>query len=1173
MARFQEITLDVEKSYLSTAWKTFGTEFTAYQITAIQFQTAANAPFYLYYRTYNKGRGWLPYVSSRDDDYAGFGLNDTRGVQAVGIQVKENSTDEKMDDTYIVMYRARVGNRSLPWVSNARPDLMSQVYEYFHLDGELDTSSGNAGIPDADDVLKEFEIRIFKDNGLDNSDSSIGGEADASLSYLVDGSWNTFDKSVMSSHMDGIKIQTSSNKNYYLLYKTWNEGKDGYYPAVKSTENDYAGSSGKPIQRLNIQVYQNDGTKLASGVVVMYRAYVDGKWLPWVSNADPEWMRAAQTKYSLGGTLDTGSSYAGIGGKNIGGVEIRIFEDDSPNPGSGSFTGGEVELSMRYMANSSSNWTAFSKSVLASPIDGIEIRTSGKDYYLSYKTWNEGKDGYYPAVKSTENDYAGSPGKPIQRLSIQVYRNDGTKLTSGVVVMYRAYVDGRWLPWVSNADPEWMSSVQAQYNLGGTLDTGSSYAGISGKNIAGIEIRAFEGNTTSLPVEDLPGEEASASLSYLSNGSWKSFSKSVMASPIDGIKIQTSTGKPYYLLYKTQNEGKSGFYPAVKSTENDYAGSSGKAIQKLSIYAYQNDGTKLTTGVVVMYRAYVDGRWLPWVSNADPEWMRAAQSKYNLDGTLDTGSYYAGIGGKNIAGVEIRVFEENTSAMTPTGKHKIINAPFISQNGLYPTGCESVTATMALQYAGVSITVDDFIDQYLDRSGFPFDPNLTFGGNPRSTSGYGCYAPVIKKALDKILANKKYEAEVLYQVPLETLCAQYIDHDIPVILWATMGMRPSRTKTWDFDGRRITWVQPEHCLLLVGYDDNHYIFNDPQSSQPLTYYSKTSVEAAYKAQSCQTVVIRRGSTPSKPEIDIAELARIDRKAMVNTYYYSSYYNSTYTDLGDIDIPSDLNDFNILTCFQLLFAYFWDQKDHEKTDALYAEMLNLRKLNPSYKTIWSKFLNDQEEFELGYKYYAPGRKTMKIKFRGATYFSVDKIQEMHQSDDWLALMGSFIPGVGAFLSSLLSTMKTLEQNGEVGFSDAIVSAFSDARGPVLEELMDIFKGPSYIATAMDTFVNFTSTVYGTATEDRTTYVKDGVTLQDGDSFLNPTLYYDMGVETHDFRFYFRNGYPLVTNLEDFVFRSDGKAMGQSLTKYKEFESEGYVPSEKHLERGYYWPGEK
>ncbi len=44
---------------------------------------------------------------------------------------------------------------------------------------------------------------------------------------------------------------------------------------------------------------------------------------------------------------------------------------------------------------------------------------------------------------------------------------------------------------------------------------------------------------------------------------------------------------------------------------------------------------KLVTGVVVMYRAYVEGRWLPWVSNANPEWMRSVQAKYNLDGLLD----------------------------------------------------------------------------------------------------------------------------------------------------------------------------------------------------------------------------------------------------------------------------------------------------------------------------------------------------------------------------------------------------------------------------------------------------------------------------------------------------------------------------------------------------------
>lgn len=91
-------------------------------------------------------------------------------------------------------------------------------------------------------------------------------------------------------------------------------------------------------------------------------------------------------------------------------------------------------------------------------------------------------------VTSLENDYAGYPNKPIQGLSISAYSKDGTKLTASVVVMYRAYVDGRWLPWVSNADPEWMQDVQENYNLGGTLDVSSSYAGIIGKNISGVEI-------------------------------------------------------------------------------------------------------------------------------------------------------------------------------------------------------------------------------------------------------------------------------------------------------------------------------------------------------------------------------------------------------------------------------------------------------------------------------------------------------------------------------------------------------------------------------------------------------------------------------------------------------------------------------------------------------------
>ena len=324
---------------------------------------------------------------------------------------------------------------------------------------------------------------------------------------------------------------------------------------------------------------------------------------------------------------------------------------------------------------------------------------------------------------------------------------------------------------------------KSQYNLDGTLDYTSYYAGIDGQNISGLEIRAFVGTTNDTPIEGLVGQEAPPTLSYMVDNNWTNFDKSVIPGRLDGLKIQTDASKPYYITYRTHNQGQGTYYPFVTSRENDYAGSAGKPIQLLSLYAYKNDGTKLVTGVVVMYRAYVEGRWLPWVSNANPEWMRSVQAKYNLDGLLDEKAYYAGIDGKNISGIEVRIFEENNTDIpdtpqTPSGQSKIIDAPFISQMPNYPTGCESVATVMALQYAGKNISVDTFIDQYLPIEPLnpllpvSFDPYITFGGNPRTMDGYGCYAPVIKTALDKIFANTYYTAENITGLSLPELCSK-----------------------------------------------------------------------------------------------------------------------------------------------------------------------------------------------------------------------------------------------------------------------------------------------------------------------------------------------------------------------------------------------------------------
>ncbi len=139
---------------------------------------------------------------------------------------------------------------------------------------------------------------------------------------------------------------------------------------------------------------------------------------------------------------------------------------------------------------------------------------------------------------------------------------------------------------------------------------------------------------------------------------------------------------------------------------------------------------------------------------------------------------------------------------------------------------------------------------------YPFDPNETFGGNPYLPSGFGCYAPVIKKALDKFLSDLGYRARILDKPSLEKLCRDYIDHNVPVIIWATMGMRqPYVSRTWTYNGKTIQWIAPEHCLVLVGYDNNHYIFNEPQKYSALTYYSKEAVRTAYEGLNKQAVAI------------------------------------------------------------------------------------------------------------------------------------------------------------------------------------------------------------------------------------------------------------------------------------------------------------------------------
>jgi len=348
---------------------------------------------------------------------------------------------------------------------------------------------------------------------------------------------------------------------------------------------------------------------------------------------------------------------------------------------------------------------------------------------------------------------------------------------------------------------------------------------------------------------------------YPTGGSWSKFDGILENETyIDCLKIQTPSSKNYYLSYRTFNEGKSNFYPAVTSIENDYAGLAGRRIQKLSISVYdKNSNNKINSGIVVMYRVKTAGRWLPWVSNANPDWMYFVQRKYGITGVLDTSSWYAGLDDGNfITNVEIKIFEETavTDSKGLSGIRKNIDVPYISQVGTYPTGCESVSTVMALQYYGAEISVDTFIDSHLYKGdNQSFDPNICFGGDPRSNEGMGCYAPVIQNAINSACKCHTLTAQAIYGVSLSELCEKYIDNGTPVIIWATVNMStPKNGKIMNYNDKVIQWISPEHCMVLVGYDENNYIFNDPLTDKNICY-SRNLSEAAYCGLGMQAVVI------------------------------------------------------------------------------------------------------------------------------------------------------------------------------------------------------------------------------------------------------------------------------------------------------------------------------
>lgn len=194
----------------------------------------------------------------------------------------------------------------------------------------------------------------------------------------------------------------------------------------------------------------------------------------------------------------------------------------------------------------------------------------------------------------------------------------------------------------------------------------------------------------------------------------------------------------------------------------------------------------------------------------------------------------------------------------------IKNVPVLSQFPEFPTGCESVSTVTVLKFYGEDISCTEFIDEYLPKNAdFYYDSGKRFGpspydffiGNPRTSASYGCMAPVIEKALCEYFGGSG-RVKNTTGTELNSLCSEYIDNGIPVIMWATINMQETNPQnTWYLsDGTRFTWPGNEHCLVLKGYDAENYYFNDPYAGKTVKF-KKQTVKDRYAELGRQSVVI------------------------------------------------------------------------------------------------------------------------------------------------------------------------------------------------------------------------------------------------------------------------------------------------------------------------------
>lgn len=198
-----------------------------------------------------------------------------------------------------------------------------------------------------------------------------------------------------------------------------------------------------------------------------------------------------------------------------------------------------------------------------------------------------------------------------------------------------------------------------------------------------------------------------------------------------------------------------------------------------------------------------------------------------------------------------------------------ISMEVVNQHPELPVGCEITCAAAVLRFFGYDVDKCELADDYLpqnktftERGGVLYgpDPHKCFVGDPYG-KGYGCYKEVIARSLDDYFADHGSDNRaVILDDPNPADLERFIDGGVPVIVWASIDMKPYRynaVSEWITDeGETIMWLSNSHTLVLTGYDASYYYFMDCAGKTDIQRYAKQTFIDRWEENGKQSIIVK-----------------------------------------------------------------------------------------------------------------------------------------------------------------------------------------------------------------------------------------------------------------------------------------------------------------------------